>query len=649
MDKQSQRSEYFCIPIEKTAGGYKVARDWETARLEPIPYNLIQRGHLSKPVAAKAPVDLLGRRHSATILVPENERGQAYVLVDSSGSPIVFDTLNTSDSKVPEDRHVFARYREYLRKELSYSEGLAADQSCYLWSQFVDPLIFHRDVKSGRTGKKPVDWQHVKGLSRVVLVGSAGSGKTSFLRRIAVAIADSDESQRDSLIPVYVQLRNWVMQQGIELLAKREFTRHASSDATRHYDSLRASGRLYYMFDGVDEIASELRQVAMSQLKAFAQSNVACPIIISTRKVARMNAIADEFDWLEIAPFTESQVREFCFRKLDAIDGKCDSFWTRLQAEPDVLSVAKRPLALSLMISKFQSELVSPHFVGEVLLAFVDALVSGWDSVRGIRRSEKLRVSASRRKALLSQLAADMFECDKTSLSTDECRSSIERFVAPEESAGILSMLDEETGLFCRHGEDRWEFSHRSILEFFYACYVTERVNKTVDWGAVLQSGNVHRLVAWNASDFSEVFTGALERTFSIVTATRLAEVLSQNLLLEHAALHGYALYIENVLGRVLSCAEISLYDKEARRCIRIEIPVSRGDGASAGDVVRLLYAIHNARDGSANAVLARRIASSVLPGVKVIAPLLLPEFKASISCDGDGIKSFVVISLDET
>ncbi|MDQ5820440.1 MAG: NACHT domain-containing protein, partial [Actinomycetota bacterium] len=92
----------------------------------------------------------------------------------------------------------------------------------------------------------------------IVVVGDAGSGKTTFLLKLTQHLAETGS------VPVDVSLRAASLPLSFRRLAQDEFVRRidpvvrAETDATRIWRKLCAQGAIVVLADGLDEVAVEL-------------------------------------------------------------------------------------------------------------------------------------------------------------------------------------------------------------------------------------------------------------------------------------------------------------------------------------------------------------------------------------------------------
>lgn len=181
----------------------------------------------------------------------------------------------------------------------------------------------------------------------------------------------------------------------------------------------------------------------------------------------------------EISPLTEPQVQDFCNVWLgDRI--------TALKFVNDIklrgyLDAALRPINLAYMCSIFQRTGSVERTPRDLFSKISDILIDEWDEDRFIVRDRLgSKFNKSRKREFLEHIGYHCsFVAGKASMTTGEMRSTISWAKNDFRLSGaqiieVLNSIEEHTSIFVQSGADRYEFSHKTLQEFFAAQFVVK-------------------------------------------------------------------------------------------------------------------------------------------------------------------------------
>lgn len=640
-----KNSSLYCMPVEATQGHYAMAREWLASNLSLIPETELRESLQEKFERKGGVVLIAGSLCQTTVYIPKDNDDFCYVIVDSENKP--FDS-ETQTKLISES--FLEDYLQRITKDFGHSEGILPEQRSYLITDYLDRTCeFH--LPSGK--RRVSDWRAVARGSRLLLVGQAGAGKTTLLRRIAIGLANDDFSSDDYRLPIYIQLRNWNENRSIERLVQHELAVFSAGDFSANYFQLTKSGRLLFLFDGFDEIATERRTKALDDLKCFMRKNLTCRFVVSTRPSVIPKI--EDFDFTEciLKDLSTSQVQELCWRKFSEKEKFSEkniswkSFWTRLDSEPDVADLSKNPLILTLLIAKFVRDSLSPHFVGEVLSAAIDALTDEWDSVRGVRRNIEKTLTPKLQLALLRHLAVNVSSKGRSEFTYSDYLKMMDGMAINESPRIVLQQLEEQTGLVCKTKKNTWKFSHQTVQDYLYSAQLSGESASTLKLDP-LNSEMVWRYACWNVSDASELLRSKLTAPYCYEHVMSATKALTQNLFVHTDVIRAYSLSTIWLLEKLCSGLEIvffeneDVYVKNIKFSCRLTCLVSRE--SDLYNLKNLLLALHNARDGVANRELRQRIENSRIEIVKNFSPILNGE--GHLKCEVKTIEAIASLTI---
>lgn len=158
-------------------------------------------------------------------------------------------------------------YQEYLRKIVS---DLKEWENRYapMFARF-EKLTLFAQVSLGISNPEPL-LDLIDRSQRIVVLGVAGAGKTTTLRRVALKAAQKIlEGNSDSSIPILVSLRDYGPPPSVEALVVANFGAWGSS-----FQDIQANlylGKFLIIFDGLNEVTEIRKENCYKELRHFVQ------------------------------------------------------------------------------------------------------------------------------------------------------------------------------------------------------------------------------------------------------------------------------------------------------------------------------------------------------------------------------------------
>ena len=375
---------------------------------------------------------------------------------------------------------------------------------------------------AGRAGKRAA--------ARTVLLGDAGSGKTTFVNYLGYLLAaDPDRLPAPfrGLLLVRLVLRE-VAARHIPAAATAgtaamlwnaladDIAAHLGEPAAKvllpHLQRRLLAEGGFILLDGLDEVP-EARQRRQVLLQAVGKLIAALPkgktrVLVT----ARPYAYADPewrlpgFATLALAPFSEAQVGRFIERwyqavrpamgwNADTAAGKGERLRTALQERPYLGDLASRPLLLTLMATLHSSWGQLPEDRAELYEETVKLLLGRWQRAREVRRADgelevepgiaqTLGVGEERIRAALEALAFAIHQRQREQPERDTAPADIsegELLIGFKPLLGelapdtLLSYLRDRAGLLVARDEGVYAFPHRSFQEYLAACHLADQ------------------------------------------------------------------------------------------------------------------------------------------------------------------------------
>jgi predicted NACHT family NTPase len=329
--------------------------------------------------------------------------------------------------------------------------------------------------------------------SKLLILGKPGSGKTTFLKHLAVDC--SNGKFQPDLIPVLIELRR------VRSAEWRLLTAVAESLETDQLKTqeLLEQGKLLILLDGLDEVpTSALRREVQAQVSELSQEpKYSNNRLILTCRTQIIEVIPLGFMSVEVADFNDEQVKAFVsnwFRASGQTESKIAQQWQafseEIQKNPALKELTVTPVLLSLICLVLQDTGELPSQTALLYRKGIRLLLEKWNDRKDIPEWEigkevYRHLSLEEKEALLTEIAVRKFENPSNFLlfeQTDLTRQ-IAQFLNLSNSRdgeAVLRAIEAQHGLLVERADELWSFSHLTFQEYF-----------TAQWFSQLQQGEV--------------------------------------------------------------------------------------------------------------------------------------------------------------
>jgi len=349
--------------------------------------------------------------------------------------------------------------------------------------------------------------EYIEQYSKVMILGNPGSGKTTFLKRLAILC--NRGTYKKNCIPVFVDIKQWAKNTDpLDLLEyiRKQWEAFGILNPNVTVDILK-QGNALVLLDGLDEASSDNRKFICRAIEEFTNNFLNCQVVVSCRTAAS-EYVFERFTKLEIPAFNNEQINIFAKKWFSANTDPsgANEFIQRLEQEPKIQELANNPLLLTLLCCVFKRGHDFPFRRSDLYRQAFDVLFSKWDASRYIERDKAYKsLSSPRRQKLLSYIAYQTFTNSENSYKENSYNKRtitnlIEKYIlnlpttgsnSPESSdldkEAVLRSIESQHGLLTE-SFGRVSFSHLTFQEFLVADYI-------VDSGTELEN-NLQELVS---------------------------------------------------------------------------------------------------------------------------------------------------------
>jgi hypothetical protein len=308
--------------------------------------------------------------------------------------------------------------------------------------------------------------------SLILLLGDAGFGKTTALRRFAYSLADKAlQSTEKTEIPVLLRATDISKTQNRVVDLAAEATATLSGTGKHAFDSTDlVEGRLLLFVDALDEIASDITKgEVISRLLAFNKDYPDCKVILTSRpsSFTTNNVEIKSFTRFRVNPVDIKQVEKMVARLVKGKSLPEESTQEMLRKLQDVHGIDLNPLLITVFVATSDyTRRDLPANITEVFKKFTEMMLGRWDERKGLSQ----QYQSALKDFLLRRLAFEMHSEGITAISLQRCKALMETELRDRGRETDLDVLLDEilfrSGLL-RLDDGIVEFRHFLLQEFF--------------------------------------------------------------------------------------------------------------------------------------------------------------------------------------
>jgi hypothetical protein len=322
--------------------------------------------------------------------------------------------------------------------------------------------------------------QAIAKYEALVVVGAPGSGKSMLLRHLALTYAEGALADFPTQpIPVLLELNRLnestapLTDHLVNVLKQNNFP-NADGFVKAGLDH----GLLLLLFDGLDEVNSNLREGVANKIIDLLREHPHCRAVVSCRTAVYKDELAD---WvkqkLEIIEFNDQQIQRFlvAWEQEMPSDKSVEYLLRNLRERPRIMTLARNPLLLTIIAYLYtDTEFVLPHSRAEFYDRSVILLLDQWKEKRNRYKAAHKRLILQR-LALFNQDSAVQGEQDRRSIDLPTLLAQIKQVLPSltlkdEDAQPILDEIVQRSGLILAiDGGVRYQFTHLTLQEFFAA------------------------------------------------------------------------------------------------------------------------------------------------------------------------------------
>ncbi|UCE59356.1 MAG: NACHT domain-containing protein [Phycisphaerales bacterium] len=325
-------------------------------------------------------------------------------------------------------------------------------------------------------------------VSRVVIVGEPGSGKSTGLRAIAMDCIHRKHlpRRREQYIPVFISLRRFSRSKcTLDEFILKTFEDNDFPRPARLVKKLRRAGRLVFLLDGLDEVdLGEPRTRILEDIRGMLRAEnrqAGCRVYITSRPSGYDGELRDQVEEeMRMADFTPAQIRKYV-NNWDFLPPKShDHLLREIMTRRPILEICRNPLMLTIVTSLYrETQYELPDSREEFYKICIEALLRKWDAAKN--QDDRNRFPAALKEAFLRQLAFKVLQVGFREISEAWLLERVEAFLATrkkaEVEAGSNAFMQEviSSGLLTKLPTGEVLFAHKTFAESLAAAFLRNK------------------------------------------------------------------------------------------------------------------------------------------------------------------------------
>ena len=468
-----------------------------------------------------------------------------------------------------------------------------------------------------------IELSQVFDKNRVVWIsGEAGSGKTTFLRWVAICSAKNDNEKIKNIrntIPIVIGLRNvktWPL--NLQVIVNEFSDSFGYQSPNGWLDHILKENRVVILIDGLDEVTEEKREDTYEFIETLLEKNPKIKILLTAR-----NSVESDVDCIkrkyEISPMKMKNIKKFIFywhRSVlhsDAIveDGEIrrlqNSLITKISNSSSLKLLARNPLLCAMICAlNYVNNQHLPENKMDLYESCCKMLMDARDAERNISSNihgDLQKLDYSKKKRLLEELAYWMLRNNNSSEKRENiidfldnfleytniiCRSDLEC-----ETDTILDFFVERSGIIREPEEGVIDFIHKTFMEYL----AVKSICRNCDWSILVDhacNSNWKETIIMCFSEMGEkqvsqvleelVEKGKEEKDdrYILVASLGASNAIFTNLEIQHQIDHQISKMIPPKSDRISEIAQAGSYllpfledkenytDRERERCLSL-------------------------------------------------------------------------------
>lgn len=311
---------------------------------------------------------------------------------------------------------------------------------------------------------------------RFLILGEAGSGKSTCLRRLAYILAQIGLKQPAKYqLPILLRASEIAQRENVQISeACYEETKKLLDSSTPCF-SIKDfhDGKVMVFIDALDEISNDsARKSVINAIEQFCEIYPKCKIVVTSREHPSVltaggdSEFLKEFNTYLISPIDFSQAAQLVDKLRKQKNLSSESSKEIIRRLQQIHGLDLNPLLVTVFVSTSDySKQEIPANITELFKKYTEMMLGRWDASKGLAQ----QYQAPLKDFVITKVAYEMHRREVTSIALEEFRKIAEKELENRGHKADSQQIMEEifrSGLF-RVFEDKIEFRHLLLQEFF--------------------------------------------------------------------------------------------------------------------------------------------------------------------------------------
>ncbi|BAY92641.1 MULTISPECIES: NACHT domain-containing protein [unclassified Tolypothrix] len=317
----------------------------------------------------------------------------------------------------------------------------------------------------------------VESHDKLMILGKPGSGKTIFLKWLAIQCNLGE--YRGDRVPIFIHLKDFAeaREQPNLLEYITEQFEECGVTISNAVLNLLTEGLAFVLLDGLDEIQDADFERVVRDIHRFTTRFYTNRFVITCRVAAR-KYIFEQFTEVEIADFDEQQMSEFVTKWFqEEASTKAEYVLHKLQENQSLQELANNPLLLTFLCLFFTE--VTDFEQSEIYQEALNILIKQWNEQRYIQQNgSNQQISTQLIEELLSVVAQNTWDRREYFFKQEAIEKQICEYIqnlsdskrnlnlAEIDSEALLKYIQAQNGLLVERAKRIYSFSHITFQQF---------------------------------------------------------------------------------------------------------------------------------------------------------------------------------------
>lgn len=336
----------------------------------------------------------------------------------------------------------------------------------------VDLKSFYYPCKVAINGKPTVmnDVDDLGALSRVILTGTVGQGKSMLLRYLCAR-----ELQRGRRIPIFVELRRIELGETLVEHICAVCGELGLDVDGEMFEFLAACDKIHLFLDGCDEIADDMYSTLITQIERLAKKHDRLPITLTSRPQTGVMH-SPHFQILTLSPIERAEVPGVLFRLMGDTD-VAQNLIKALEGRPaQIMGLLSTPLMITLLAIKYKSSRRVPDHFSEFFDELFLLLLARHDQSKpGFMRTRRCKLDDKAMQDVFETFCFITYKRRKAEFRRREMQQDVaEALKCSRQPSDVNAFLDDVIKITCLIVDEggKLRFIHKSAQEYHAAAFV---------------------------------------------------------------------------------------------------------------------------------------------------------------------------------